>query len=289
MLIATTLMVWRLRRSHPYLATGWLWFVISLVPVIGILQVGTQSMADRYAYVPLLGIFLALTWGVAELWQRLDLKQEAVASICVATLVGSGVTTFRQTEYWRSSYELWKHTRDVTTNNYIADDKIGVLLLHQGDPSAVNYYLEAAKIAPWDPVSNEVLAAVLSSQGRFEEAIRAYDVVLRGSNDAEVRALAHSNLSVIYSTLRQYQLAEDNAREAMDIAPGRIDREIFELSTSLSNAPSATGYLNLAMLLEQEGKKEAAENACRKALTLSPNSNAARDFLAHLTDSVHRS
>lgn len=288
-LLLATWIVWQRRHSYPYLLTGWLWFVISLVPVIGVVQVGTQAMADRYAYVPLLGIFLIATWGLAELWQRLDLTQEAPAWISAMILIGLGVITFRQTGYWHSSYQLWQHTREVTTNNYIADDKIAVLLLRQGDESALSFYLEAAKIAPWDPVSNEVVAAVLSSQGRFDEAIRSYEVVLNGSIDAEVLALAHSNLSVIYSSLHQYQLAQDNARDAMRIAPARIDREIVELSTSLAGAPSSEGYLNLAMLLEQEGKREAAESACRKALALSPNSDAARDFLTHLTDSANPS
>jgi tetratricopeptide (TPR) repeat protein len=107
------------------------------------------------------------------------LRFGAVAAI-LGVLFG---LAFVQVRYWRSPLDTFLHTLNVTRNNYIANDKVAVLLFRQGNPESLRYYAEAARIAPWDPMSHEAVAAMLEQEGRYQEAIQAYDVVLRGSTD----------------------------------------------------------------------------------------------------------
>ena len=282
LLLGVSWLAWSQRRSRPYLSAGWFWYVATLVPVIGVVQVGTQAMADRYAYIPLIGIFVVIVWSAAEAGRRLGLASSLQLGFSATVLVAMWVISFLQIDNWRSSYEIWQHARKITANNYIADDKIGVLLFRQRNPAAFEYYQEAARIAPWDPVSNEAVAALLAGQGRIADAVRAYEIVIRGSKDPEVLGLAHSNLGILYTTLGEYDAARAQAQAAMQFAPQRINQEIGQLSEELVRTPAASGYINLAMLFEQTGQIEAARSACQKALDLSPYSQEARKFMDHL-------
>lgn len=281
-LVAGSWLAWRYRQTKPYFVTGWFWYVITLLPVIGIVQVGAQGMADRYAYLPLIGLFVAGVWGGAEIGNKVRFGRPLLPIIATGVLGVLCAVTFRQISYWHSSYEVWQHARRVTSNNYVAADKIAVLLLHQRNPGAFQYYEEATRIAPWDPVSNEVVAALAASQGRMADAIHAYEVVIHGSDNPEVIALAYSNLGMIYTMQGDYERARSSAEQAMEMAPHRIEQEIGEMSASLVMTPDADGYLHLAMLLEQDGQVPAARSACKKAIGLSPSSTEARRFLDHL-------
>jgi protein O-mannosyl-transferase len=287
-LVGVSGLAWKQHNVRPYLLTGWLWYVITLTPVIGVVQVGAQAMADRYAYVPLIGIFVLAVWGLSELAQHLGFVPSVLPGLAAATLAVACILTFRQTGYWQNSYELWQHTRDVTANNFIADDKIAILLYRQNNPAAFDYYQQAARIAPWDPVSNEAVAAMAASQGRIEDAVRAYQVVIRGSKDREVLGLVHSNVAILYTTLGDYANAQAHASEAMRLAPQRVNEEIRELSAELTTNPDSSRYTNLAILLEQAGQIEAARAACQKALDLSPDSPEARKFMDHLNRELSR-
>lgn len=282
LLLLVSWLAWCRRRTHPYLFTGWFWYVITLLPVVGIVQVGSQAMADRYAYVPLIGLFVLGVWGLADASAILHLDRRLVACVAGVVLAGLCLATYRQISYWHSSNELWQHARAVTSDNYVAADKIAILLLQQRNPAAFSYYEEAARIAPWDPVSNEAVAALRASQGRWREAIQSYGVVIRGSKDPAVIALAYSNVGMIYTMLGNYTDAHDAAEEAVQRDRGRIEAEIREMVASLQAAPDAEGYFHLAMLLEQVGQLDAARVAIRKSLDLSPNSADSQRFQQHL-------
>jgi hypothetical protein len=148
LLIAVTAIALLLAKRHPYLLTGWLWYLGTLVPVIGIVQVGKASMADRYTYIPLIGIFLAAVWLLADVVH----SRVALATIAVAATAACAVVTFRQIGYWRDSRSLWTRAVDVTEHNPIAREALGYALLHEHDyPAAAREFRLALTDAPDSP------------------------------------------------------------------------------------------------------------------------------------------
>jgi len=147
-LIAIT--VWTLaNRSQPYLAVGWLWYLGTLIPMIGLVQVGRQAMADRYAYLPLIGLFIAVCWGIADATARWQLSRIWVPVAALAILVALASATRRQLSYWDDDLTLWTHSAAVVKNNYEAEDLIGETLLRRGDSEAAIAHFRAS--AAMDP------------------------------------------------------------------------------------------------------------------------------------------
>jgi hypothetical protein len=138
-----------LARRRPYVLVGWLWYLGTLVPAIGIVQVGTQSMADRYTYIPLIGIFIILAWGISDALSRWPESRIATAVVATATLFACAVASRRQVRHWESSTSLWKHALEVTTDNYAAHTYYGNALATRGDlAGAIVEYTEAIRIRP---------------------------------------------------------------------------------------------------------------------------------------------
>jgi tetratricopeptide (TPR) repeat protein len=147
---------------------------------------------------------------------------------------------------------------------------------------AYRYYDEAARIAPWDPVSHEAIAALLDEQGRYQEALQSYNVVLRNSQDPEALALAYSNLSVIDSRLGNRTQARADAEQASKIAPAKIQVQIDGLTRFYEQNPSAKGYVKLSLLLNNMGRTAEARAACKKAAAIdssSPDAHVPLDCL----------
>jgi hypothetical protein len=275
-------LVWRQRRKRRYLITGWLWYLGTMFPVIGIVQVGMQGMADRYAYVPLMGVFVMVIWGIAELADHLRLRpawRQAPAVVILATL---SFLTFRQVGHWRTSYALWSHTLQATRNNFLAYDAVGNLLASQHRPEALHYFEEAARIAPTDPTSHQALAARLEDQGLLTEAIRNYEVVVHGSTNPEQLVFAYVNLSIIFGELGDYPRAHEAFSRALRKDPQQIDAMIRVLAEAVSAHPADEGYLRLGLLLEQAGRSADARATYGQALKLNPNRLEALQALNHL-------
>lgn len=275
-------LVWRQRRKRRYLITGWLWYLGTMFPVIGLVQVGMQGMADRYAYVPLIGVFVMVVWGIAELAGHLRLRpawRQALAVVILATL---SFLTFHQVGYWRTSYALWSHTLQVTRNNFLAYDAVGNLLASQHRPEALHYFEEAARIAPMDPTSHQALAARLEDQGLLTEAIRNYEVVVHGSTNPEQLVFAYVNLSIIFGELGDYPRAHEAFSRALRKDPQQIDAMIRVLAEAVSAHPADEGYLRLGLLLEQAGRSADARATYGQALKLNPNRLEALQALNHL-------
>jgi tetratricopeptide (TPR) repeat protein len=276
-----TAMVWHFRRSRPYLVTGWLWFLGTLVPVIGLVQVGAQAMADRYAYVPFIGIFLMLVWGAADL----AYVRRARSSFRVASVLAIGllcVLSWRQIQYWKTPYDIWSHTLAVTTNNYIAEDNLATSLLRMGNIEAVAHFQNASRLAPNDPVSHGALAGLYQDQGRFEEAIAYYQIAIRGSSDPDMLAVAEANLAIIYRQTGEYQKARDTYRLAARSSPQALVEMIESLNGQLARQPAAQGYLRLGLLLDVADRIPEARAAYQQALLLDPGLDQARKALASL-------
>jgi protein O-mannosyl-transferase len=265
-LIVVSALAWKERFKRPYLVTGWLWFLGTLVPVLGLIQVGAQGMADRYAYLPAIGLFVMLVWTIEDWAHQRSFRPLALAVIWVPLLLAMAALSFRQLGYWHSSYDLWRHTLDVTEENFIADDNLGDLLLKQGRPEALEYFEAAARIAPWDPVSHGAVASSLQDRGDFPGAIREYEIVLRARPEPALAANAYASMGVIYRELGDYPKAHEFSERALNVDSDAVRERISKLSEFVGAHPAAPGYFQLGLMLEGAGQMPEAESAYEHAL-----------------------
>lgn len=286
-LIAVSILVLKL-RSRRYLAAGWLWFLGTLVPVIGIVQAGNQAMADRYAYIPLVGLFVMIAWGVADAVEAAKLHLAWKIAPAVFVLMTLSVVTYRQVGYWKSSLDLWGHTLDVTKNNFVAEDQFGGALveLNRTD-EAYSHFLRAAQLAPADPVSHTNVGFYLYQHGRVAEAIPYFRLAVTLTTDARVLATAYSNLGSAY-----YDLGDDNKSRAsfeqsIRLNPnrfstwfgmallaerqGKLQDAMRDFAISLKLQPNVQSYLGLGRTLAETGNKAEALAAYELALKISPD------------------
>ena len=206
LLLAVTGLVVASRR-HRYLLVGWLWFLGTLVPMIGVVHVGSQAMADRYAYLPLIGLFLILCWGVADWaqYQQLSLAWPIAASAGV--LLALSITTHRQIGYWKDNLTLWAHSVQVTTNNYEAEDNLARTLMDRGKIAEALPHLRAAEaIVPTDAMTHLYLGFNQQQSGDLRGAIEQYKQVLSLTQDdilhtAQLRDNALMNMGYAYRDL----------------------------------------------------------------------------------------
>jgi tetratricopeptide (TPR) repeat protein len=170
LLVSVIFFVWR--KTYPFALTGWLWFVGMLVPMIGIVQVGSQPMADRYTYLPEIGLYILVTWSALRLIDKWRGKREVLA-VAALVIVGVFVTrSYSQTSYWRNSETLWRHTVDVTSRNYIAQNNLAGTLLDKGQlDEAIAHYRDALEIKPDVAQVQSNLGNALVREGQVEEGI----------------------------------------------------------------------------------------------------------------------
>jgi protein O-mannosyl-transferase len=288
LLVGLTAIVWKF-RSRGYLLTGWLWFLGTMVPMIGLVQVGNQAMADRYAYLPLIGIFIAISWELGEfVSRRMDPKLSTGAGVIV--VVAMSCVTILQLRVWRSSLDLWTHALEVTQDNYVANDNLAYELLSQGRPQeALRYFQTAAGLAPADPLSHWALAASLEDQGRLQEALQNYEVVIRNPENQRQLVSACLSSAVISSELGDYQRASEYSREALQADRQTVAAIVLDAQHAAAQAASADAYLRLGLLLEQLQQIPGARQAYEQVLKLEPNSPLARRLLEHLQTTPSRS
>ena len=221
LLVCVSVLVIRAARRCPYLTGGWLWYVGTLVPVIGLVQVGAQSMADRYAYVPLIGLFIIVVWGVAELAARWSCRRLVLATFTGVVLSTLVVCTLMQVSHWRNCITLFKHTLDVTGDNYVAHTSMGIALAERGRlKKAIVHYSEALKLAPDLALSHYNLALALAELGRLEEAVTYFCHAVRIEPEY---AEAHNNLGTVLHRLGRLEEAIAHYSEALRIEPDHIN------------------------------------------------------------------
>jgi tetratricopeptide (TPR) repeat protein len=281
LLAAISVLVWQSRERRPYAITGWLWFLGTLVPVIGLVQVGPQGMADRYAYLPTIGIFVLLVWGFNDWASSRSRISSNLKPIAFAVLTLLAVLTLRQIGYWRSNKELWTHTLQITEDNFIANDMLGSLLLKEGRVEGLQYFEAAARIAPWDPASHRAVGAAMQDRGDLRGAIREYQIVLH-AKDPKVRAYTCANLGVIYRQLGNDAAARLSSEQALRTDPDAVSEMIQQLSGVVQARPTAPGYLRLGLLLQGAGQIQDAKSAFERALQLDPGFARARQALQNL-------
>ena len=202
LLVITALVIERRQR---YLTVGWLWFLGTMVPMIGLEGVGyqgMQAMADRYAYLPFIGLFIMICWGVSDWAQQRHLSPAAMAGLSFAVLLILAGVTHRQIGYWSDSATLWSHTLQVTNRNWLAENNLGRILMSQGRvEEGMSHFLKATEIYPADPVSNMNIGILEQQRGNLPEAIERYKKALSSSRDASLRFAALNNLGRAYSDL----------------------------------------------------------------------------------------
>ena len=220
--------LWQGRQS-PYLVTGWLWFLGVLAPMIGIIQAGSQAMADRFAYVPLIGLLIALCWGVGEFAQRLG-RPGWVAPIAACAILGCICATRHELQYWRNSVALFDRAVAVTQDNYIAEENLGVALARTGAMQQARAHLgESLRLQPERASAHFNLGLLLALEGKADQAAAQYREALR-LRPRYPKAL--NNLAWLLATqpdprLRNGEEALQLARRATDLAedndPGMLD------------------------------------------------------------------
>jgi len=287
LLVATTFFVLKM-RTRGYLLTGWFWFLGTLVPVIGVIQVGNQAMADRYAYVPLIGLFLMIAWGFAD-WaasRKWSLAVQTAPAICV--LAALSVASYQQIGYWRDSLTVWAHALKVTQHNFVAEDNMGVALtqLNHAD-QAYSFFVQAAQDEPNDPVARLNIGTYLDQHGRTAQAIEQYELVLHLGSEPGLLAAAYANLGLAYGELGDYAKSRSSFEQSIRLNPnqasawqgmallsvrqGKLDEAISSYEQYLELQPSAPGFMQLARLLAQANHRQAAIAAYQQAVRMDPN------------------
>jgi protein O-mannosyl-transferase len=213
-LLAMTMFVSE-RATRRYLTVGWLWFLGTTVPMIGLVQVGRQAMADRYAYLPLLGIFIMICWGVADWVEEKHLPSALLPAASCVVIAALALAAHRQIDYWADNITLWTHTIEVTAPNYIAQDDLGGALMDRNRlEEAIGHFREAAEIHPVDPVSNFNIGFYDQQHGNLEEAIFQYKKAILLTTSPSLKIKAWNNMGLAYRDLGD----PDKARECFDAA-----------------------------------------------------------------------
>ncbi len=214
LLLAITILV-IVGRRYRYLPVGWFWFLGTSVPTIGLIQVGRQAMADRYAYQSFLGLFIMVCWGVAD-WARLkQLPRALLPSVSVAALAVLSVLTYRQIGYWQDNLTLWTHTLQVTRGNWVAEDMVGGLLTARGHrEEGMAHYRAAAALNSEDAASNLVTAIYEQNHGNLQESVRLYKRAISEMDDPFEQAKAYQNLAVAYRDLGDISQSVECLRRA---------------------------------------------------------------------------
>jgi Flp pilus assembly protein TadD len=212
-----SLFAWRSRSSRPYLLIGWLWFLGMLVPVIGLVQVGRQAAADRYTYLPLIGVFIALALGATEAAARLRLNAAVRASLAAAILLACLGATWRQLAYWQDSRTLFAHAVAVTRENAVARLNLGVALEQAGQTNeALAQYRASLRINPERAQAHNNVANLLAASGNKQEAVTHYREALRLNKKAP---LAHLNLGTTLLEMGLFDEAMQHYAAAERLAP----------------------------------------------------------------------
>lgn len=207
---------WRAPRQ-PWLLVGWLWYLITLLPVVGLMQVGDQAMADRYTYVPLIGPFMMLAWSAKELTTRWPASTMAVGVFGGTLLAACPVITWFQLHHWRNSVTLFAHATTAIPDNYLAQLQLGNALAEQGRfTDAIAHYSAALHVKPDLAEAHGNLGALLAQEGRGTEAIAQYTEALRLNPDLPD---AHSNLGAALADQGQFDLAIGHYSEALRLNP----------------------------------------------------------------------
>jgi tetratricopeptide (TPR) repeat protein len=294
LLLCISILVLRGARRYPYLVVGWLWYIGTLVPVIGFVQSGLQAMADRFTYIPLIGLYIIIAWGVPEIVPRWPHRKLYLATLSTTLFLFLMALTWKQVQYWKNSISLFEHTLEVTSNNWLVNIDLGTELYREGrTDDAIKHYLEALRIKPDNAEAHNNLGIALDREGRTDDAIKHYLEALRIRPDY---AKAHDNLGNAFVRKGRTDDAIKHYLEALRIKPnnadahnnlgnafvrkGRTDDAIKHYLEALRIKPDdAEVHNNLGIAFARKGNFDVAVKHFQKALQINPNFSYARDNL----------
>jgi hypothetical protein len=245
-------------RTRPYLATGWFWYLGTMVPVIGLVQVGFQSHADRYMYVPMIGLTVILAWGAADLVRKWPRARLSIASVAVISCLACLLVASAQTDYWRNAETLYKHAISVA-DTYVAELNLGGYLidLPGRGPEAVTHLHAALRMNPNLPAAHSAIGVYFLKAGRDSEAIPQFEAALQASPDLTD---AHFGLGLAFAKI-----------------PDRLPDAITHFESALRAAPeSAILHKNLGMLLLKVNRQAEAISHLQAAQRISQDPEVAR-------------
>jgi Tfp pilus assembly protein PilF len=291
-LAAITLIVWRF-RERKYLLMGWLWYLGTMLPMIGFIQTGRQGMADRFMHIPMMGLLFALVWLIGDLASEKHWQKEIAVAIFLLALAPFAALTIKQIGYWHDSYTLFAHTLDVTKNNGFAENDFGVALMERGEPQlAVQHFAAAVHLSPDLASPHYNVAVLLQKQNRLDDAEHEYRAALALSSDQAEIVQSHNNLGILYLVQGKYAAATAELSAAIALDPneqnsyiGRgtaemqmmnTDAAIADFTNAAQIAPSPLALFRLGQALENKGDTRQAAKAYAAALQLAPAMSEAR-------------
>jgi Flp pilus assembly protein TadD len=282
------------RAGHPAWLMGWLWFIGTLVPVIGLVPVGAQSLADRYTYIPSVGLLVLIAWGACDLTRRWRFQTLILAGAGTVTLLICLALTRHQLGYWQDSQTLFRHALAVTKNNSTAHNDLGTALDNQGRvDEALSEFREAIRIKPDNAAAHYNLGNALAKQGQTEAAINEFQEALRLKPE---NADAHNNLGSLLAKQGQTMAAIAQFQAALRLDPddpgahynlgngmlkiGQIDEAIGQFQDTIQLTPDyAPGHCNLGVALEKNGESTEAIAQFQAAIRLQPDYAVAHNSL----------
>ena len=272
-------------RKRRYLAVGWLWYLGTLIPMIGLVQVGSQAMADRYTYIPFIGLFILVSWGGAELLQALKWGRARPVLACIIIAI-LAVTAKVQVGYWKDAYVLFMHADKVTAHNYVANTELGFVLQSRGQlDEAARYYRKALDMIPTAEKSHVALGDILIRQGELDEAIKHFEAAIAAKPDypaghlALARALADKGKlgesSEHYMTAARLDPTDAEPYHGLGDNLTRQHKPVEAIAAyrkALMISPDdPTAHYKIAILLISKGDILSAKPELEQALRLSPS------------------
>jgi tetratricopeptide (TPR) repeat protein len=302
-ILASSVLLFVQRRREPFLLAGWLWFCGTLVPAIGLVQVGSHSMADRYTYLPVLGVFVLSVWGAWEMIRPWHYGRVATWVASTAVIIPCLALTRRQLGFWQESEVLFRHALDVTENNEIAHKAYGDALEKRGQTDeAISHYREAIRLKPGYADAHNNLGIALGKKGRVDEAIDQYQEALRRSpNDANAcynlgnaldrKGQTEAAIAAYQAAIRlnpEHALAYYNLGLTLGRA-GQTDAAIRQFEEAIRLKPEdALAHFNLGVALGKKGQVDASARQLQEAIRLKPDYAEADNNLGTALDQLGR-
>lgn len=275
MLIAiTALCVWQIRKRK-YLLVGWLWFLGTLVPVIGIVQVGSQPLADRYTYIPYFGLFVMLVWGLSDLFEYLKINRTIYLSVFALIVIVLSMISFRQTSFWKDDETIYRHALAVTSGNaVISHDLCYTLMLANRLDEAEGLCRSAIEIKPDFFLGYNTLGIIQIKRGQYSEAEKNFRKILA---DRPNFSLAYGNLALALALEKRPEEAEENLEKAVRLDNGSVQTDIWINSLNA-----------IAAAYAEKGNYEKASENLARILKLDNNNANARGNLASMFYHMNR-
>jgi len=283
-ILGLTILAVIFRERRPFFV-GWFWYLGTLVPMIGLVQISVHAMANRYAYIPLLGIFVIVCWAAADVLDRGHVPTAVSAAATLAMLLALGIGLHRQVSFWSDNITLWTHTLAITQGNYTAEDNLATALIAQGRIEEAMPHLQRARLLrPDDALATLNIATYDQMRGNYQAALEGYASVMQFTKEPSFLETARVNSGYAHYSLKQYENARRDFEAGVKQQPwnspayrglGLVAQRAGDIAGAATNyersvelQPSPVGYLLLAQALELAGQVQAARVAQSQAASM---------------------